>query len=156
MKENPHHPYGSSKAKEVYYLLQAEEPHPGWHYIGGHILAPGVPTVTRIGPDHSWVLTFAGYDPKDATFKPGTKRYMANYRQPFFVHLDVKIPKDKSVEMVSERSCGGGLRLFMSNREVELLHNTGSGVRCTCGVLLLVEILGKSAWQSLRASKQCI
>ncbi|KAH9212923.1 hypothetical protein DL95DRAFT_447393 [Leptodontidium sp. 2 PMI_412] len=60
MKDNPDHLWSSSKPKEVYYLLQADQNHAGWRYVGDQVLAPGVPTVARIGLDDGWVLTFAG------------------------------------------------------------------------------------------------
>jgi hypothetical protein len=102
MKDNPHHLWGSSKPKEVYYLLQADQNHAGWRYVGNQVLAPGVPTVARIGPDDSWVLTFAGYNPDDAHLKPNSTKYVANHRRPYFINIDVNIPDNASVEKASD------------------------------------------------------
>lgn len=98
MKANPDHLWGSQRPKEVFYLLQAQEKHSGWHYVGDQVLAPGVPTVANIGPNHSWVLTFAGYDPQDAPFRPNSSAFQANHRRPYFIHLNVSVPENKSVK----------------------------------------------------------
>lgn len=103
MKENPDRLWGTvSRPKEAYYLLQADQNHPGWRYVGDQVLAPGVPTVARIGPSHSWVLTFAGYSPGDAPLEPNTTQYMANHRRPFFIDIDVRIPDNISVAEASD------------------------------------------------------
>ncbi|KAJ3480545.1 hypothetical protein NLG97_g8048 [Lecanicillium saksenae] len=102
MKNNPHNLWKSKGDKEVYYLLQSEVTHDGWHYIGNQVLAPGVPTVAQIGPKNSWVLLFAGYDPKDAPFKNGTHKFQANHRRPYFTPIDVKIPDNVSVKQATD------------------------------------------------------
>lgn len=98
MKNNPGGLWKSKPKKEVYYLLQSEKPHKGWHYVKDQVWAPGVPTVAQIGTDNSWVLIFAGYDPDDHPKVGGTNKYQANHRRPYFAKIDVKVPKDKSVQ----------------------------------------------------------
>jgi hypothetical protein len=93
MHENPDHLWGTN-GPEVYYLLQAQHRHKGWHYVGNQVLAPGVPTVAHIGDE--WVLLFAGYDPQDAQKKDN--KYIASHRRPYFIKLKVDVPKDKSVK----------------------------------------------------------
>ncbi|KAH8724300.1 hypothetical protein GQ44DRAFT_773231 [Phaeosphaeriaceae sp. PMI808] len=102
MKNNPQHLWKSQGQKEVYYLLQADQKHPGWHYVGDKVLAPGVPTVAQIGPNGGWVATFAGYDPDDAPIKDGTNKFVASHRQPYFVNLDVNVPVNPSVKEASD------------------------------------------------------
>lgn len=102
MKENPDGLWESKNQKEVYYLLQADQNHTGWHYIGDQVLAPGVPTVAKIGSGNSWVLTFAGYNPKD-TGDNGTEEYDASHRRPFFIDLDVNVPTNTSVKQASDQ-----------------------------------------------------
>ncbi|KAJ5910362.1 hypothetical protein N7504_005005 [Penicillium tannophilum] len=100
MKDSPDNLWNSKGDKEVYYLLQADEPD-AWHYVGDQVLAPGVPTVAQIGPNNSWALLFAGYNPNDAPFKEGTK-FEANHRRPFFAKIDVKIPDNLSVKQATD------------------------------------------------------
>ncbi|EJD40280.1 hypothetical protein AURDEDRAFT_187063 [Auricularia subglabra TFB-10046 SS5] len=102
MKDNADRLWGSQKPKEVFYLLQADEKHAGWHYVGDQVLAPGVPTVANIGPNHSWVLTFAGYDPQDAPLRSNASAFQANHRRPYFVHLNVSVPENKSVKEATD------------------------------------------------------
>ena len=105
LKENPSGLWNSTGDKEVYYLLQAEVEHDGWHYVGDQVLAPGVPTVAEIGPGNSWVLLFAGYDPSDAPkvkTKNGKTKFEANYRRPYFVKLNVQVPAGRSVKEPSD------------------------------------------------------
>lgn len=102
LKPNPDNLWKSKGDKEVYYLLQSEETHDGWHYIGDEVLAPGVPTVAQIGPNNTWVLLFAGYDPKDAPYKNGTKKFQANHRRPYYTHIDVDIPAGLSVKEATD------------------------------------------------------
>lgn len=59
--------------------------------------APGVPTVAQIGSDNGDVLLFAGYDP-DEKPDPDTNKFQASHRRPFFMKIDVNVPKDKSVK----------------------------------------------------------
>ncbi|KAI5456858.1 hypothetical protein BGZ63DRAFT_365497 [Mariannaea sp. PMI_226] len=101
-KDNPKHLLGSSKPKEVYYLLQADQKH-AWHYAGDQVHAPGVPTVARIGHNNSWVLTFAGFDPDDAPFKPNTTKYVGNHRRPYFINLEVEVPDNITVKEASDK-----------------------------------------------------
>ena len=101
MKNNPDHLWNSQGQKEVYYLLQGDEIHDGWHYVGDQVLAPGVPTVAQIGPGNGWLLTFAGYDPSDAP-QDGPNEYMADHRRPYFINLDVKVPATPSVKQASD------------------------------------------------------
>lgn len=103
MKDNPHELWGSKEEQEVYYLLQADQNQRGWHYIAHKVLAPGVPTVAKIGSGDSWVLTFAGYDPDD-TGSNGTDVYDASHRRPFFIDLDVNVPSDISVKQASDKA----------------------------------------------------
>ncbi|KAL1610708.1 hypothetical protein SLS60_002378 [Paraconiothyrium brasiliense] len=102
MKNNPDHLWNSQNEKEIYYLLQADEKHDGWHYIGDQVLAPGVPTVSKIGANDGWVLTFAGYDPQDAPMQAGTNKFLGNHRRPYFINLDVKVPVSPSVEQAND------------------------------------------------------
>lgn len=102
MKENPDRLWGSTAPKEVYYLLQADQKHAGWRYVGDRVLAPGVPTVAHLGAGDGWVLTFAGYDPDDAPRVPNTNKYMANYRRPYFININVKVPDNISVAEASD------------------------------------------------------
>jgi len=103
MKNNPDHLWNSSGDKEVYYLLQGEEPHDGWHYVGDQVLAPGVPTVAQIGPNNSWVLLFAGYNPNDAPPKEGKKgEFQPNHRRPYFAKIDLKVPDNLSVKQATD------------------------------------------------------
>lgn len=106
MKDNPTGLWGSKEGKEVYYLLQADEKHSGWHYIRDQVLAPDVPTVAKIGAGNSWVLTFAGYDPKDAPTN-GTGGYQASHRRPFFIDLDVNVPSGTPVKQASDQDLQG-------------------------------------------------
>ncbi|CAM1508685.1 Fc.00g055330.m01.CDS01 [Cosmosporella sp. VM-42] len=102
MKANPEHLWGSSKPKEVYYLVQADQNHAGWRYVGDQVLAPGVPTVARIGQNHGWVLTFAGFDPDDAPMKPDSTKYVGNHRRPYFINIDVNVPENVLVKQASD------------------------------------------------------
>lgn len=102
MKDNPDHLWSSLKPKEVYYLLQSDQNHDGWRYVGDQVLAPGVPTVARIGSDDGWVLTFAGYNPDDAPLEPNSTKYAANHRRPYFINIDVNVPDNTSVEEASD------------------------------------------------------
>lgn len=106
MKENPAELWGSKGEKEVYYLLQADANHSSWHYIRDQVLAPGVPTVAKIGAGNSWVLTFAGYDPNDAPTN-GTDEYEASHRRPFFIDLNVNVPPDTSVKQATDQDLQG-------------------------------------------------
>ncbi|KAJ5655659.1 hypothetical protein N7507_007609 [Penicillium longicatenatum] len=101
VKDNPDHLWNSKGNKEVYYLLQAEK-QDGWHYVGDQVLAPGVPTVAQIGPNNSWALLFAGYNPDDAPFTEGTHIFQANHRRPFFAKIDVKVPENLSVKQATD------------------------------------------------------
>ena len=101
MKENPDNLWNSTGPNEVFYILQAEHKHAGWHYVGKRVLAPGVPTVADIGPN-GWVLTFAGYRPHDTGTNDGAPPYHANHRRPFYVDLNVNIPDDTSVENATD------------------------------------------------------
>ncbi|KAL1862472.1 hypothetical protein Daus18300_008569 [Diaporthe australafricana] len=107
MKNNPDQLWGSRGQKEAYYLLQAEEPHEGWHYVGDRVLAPGVPTVAQIGPDGGWVLMFAGYAHDDALTADGANTFEASHRRPYFVNLDVNVPVDVSVSEASDEDLQG-------------------------------------------------
>ncbi|KAF2491243.1 hypothetical protein BU16DRAFT_596013 [Lophium mytilinum] len=102
MKNNPDHLWKSQGQKEVFYLLQGDEKHDGWRYVGDQVLAPGVPTVAQIGPNNGWILLFAGYDPKDAPVKDGTKKFQSSHRRPYFIKVDVKVPVDSSVKQASD------------------------------------------------------
>ncbi|CAO2658369.1 Nn.00g060920.m01.CDS01 [Neocucurbitaria sp. VM-36] len=103
MKNNPDHVWNSQAEKEVYYLLQADETHDGWHYVGDQVLAPGVPTVAKIGPNNGWVLTFAGYNPNDAPpANDDTNRFDGGHRRPYFINLDVNVPVSPSVKQASD------------------------------------------------------
>ena len=102
LKENPSHLWNSKGEKEVYYLLQADQNHDGWHYVGDQVLAPGVPTVAQIGPDNSWVLLFAGYDPQDAHMPDNTHKYIASHRRPYILKLNVNVPASPSVKQASD------------------------------------------------------
>ncbi|KAF2148383.1 hypothetical protein K461DRAFT_282836 [Myriangium duriaei CBS 260.36] len=97
LKDNPDRLWKSKGEKEVYYLLQAEVQHDGWRYVGAQVLAPGVPTVASIGERGNCVLLFAGYDPKDAEVDKKGK-FEASKRRPYFVGLNVAVPKDRSVK----------------------------------------------------------
>ncbi|KAF2671843.1 hypothetical protein BT63DRAFT_180901 [Microthyrium microscopicum] len=107
MKDNPHNLWKSKGPKEVYYLLQSEVQHDGWRYVGDQVLAPGVPTVAQIGPNGGWVATFAGFDPGDAPLKKGTDKFVGSHRRPYFVELDVKVPKNVSVKDASDGELQG-------------------------------------------------
>ena len=100
LKENPDGLWNSTGPREVYYLLQADQEHAGWHYVGNQVKAPGVPTVAQIGPNNSWVLTFAGYDVNDAPEKNGT--FVASHRRPYFIDLDVKVPENTSISQAND------------------------------------------------------
>lgn len=108
MRENPDELWGSKKEKEVYYLLQADQKHKKWHYVAAQVLSPGVPTVAKIGSKsgNSWVLTFAGYKPKDNGGN-GTDTYDASRRRPFFIDLDVNVPSNVSVKEASDEDLQG-------------------------------------------------
>lgn len=106
MKENPDQLWGSTKEKEVYYLLQADAQHDNWHFVGNQIRAPGVATVAKIGAGDSWVLTFHGYQVGD-TGGNGTLDYVGKKRRPFFIDLDVNVPKDISVKDASDQDLQG-------------------------------------------------
>ncbi|KAI0424064.1 hypothetical protein F5Y09DRAFT_353874 [Xylaria sp. FL1042] len=102
IKSNPDHLW-DTKSKEVYYHLQSDKKHHGWHYIGDQVLAPGVPTVASIGPDHGWVLTFAGYNPDDAPTKPSSDHFVGHNRRPYFINLDVNISENTSEEEATDK-----------------------------------------------------
>lgn len=102
MKNNPDHLWGSQAEKEVFYLLQSDEPHDGWHYIGDQVLAPGVPTVASIGPNNDWVLLFAGYDPNDAPTDGDSKKFIGSHRRPYMAKLEVKVPDNGSVKQATD------------------------------------------------------
>lgn len=104
MKDNPDHLWKSKGKKEVYYLLQSDETHDGWRYIGDRVLAPGVPTVAQIGPDNSWVLLFAGYDPQDAPTEPSKKgkKFKASHRRPYYTPIRVNVPENVSVKQATD------------------------------------------------------
>lgn len=106
MKKNPDQLWGSTKEKEVYYLLQADAQHDNWHYVGNQIRAPGVATVAKIGANNSWVLTFHGYEVGD-TGGNGTLDYVGKHRRPFFIDLDVNVPTDTSVKDASDEDLQG-------------------------------------------------
>lgn len=101
MKDNPDGLWNSTGKQEVYYLLQADEPHPDWHYVGDQVKAPGVPTVAPIGEGGSWILLFAGYDPQDDPTKHHNK-YVASHRRPYFLHLNVSVPAGPTVKGASD------------------------------------------------------
>lgn len=101
MKNNPNDFWNSAGSKEVYYLLQAQE-ESAWRYVGDQVLAPGVPTVAKIGAGGDWVLTFAGYDPSDAPVQDGTSKYEASHRRPFYIGLNVSVPSDTLVKDASD------------------------------------------------------
>jgi len=66
--------------EDVSYLMQSQEPQAP-HYVGGQVLAPGVPSIVQDG--RRWYLIFAGYQPGGqvpATFNPAS-------RQPYLVPL---------------------------------------------------------------------
>lgn len=107
MKDNPHGLWGSKTKREVYYLLQSQETRGGWHYVGDQVVAPGVPTVARIGAGNSWVLLFAGYDPKDHPAKDGTNKFEASHRRPYFAKIDVNVPEDVSVKDATHEELQG-------------------------------------------------
>lgn len=106
MKKNPDQLWGSTKEKEVYYLLQADAQHDNWHYVGNQIRAPGVATVAKIGANNSWVLTFHGYEVGD-TGGNGTLDYVGKHRRPFFIDLDVNVPTDISVKDATDEDLQG-------------------------------------------------
>lgn len=108
MKKNPDQLWGSTKEKEVYYLLQADMQHDDWHYVGNQIRAPGVATVAKIGAGDpsSWVLTFHGYQVGD-TGGNGTLDYVGNHRRPYFIDLDVNVPTHTSVQDASDQDLQG-------------------------------------------------
>lgn len=106
MKENPAQLWGSTVEKEVYYTLQADAQHDGWHYVGNQIRAPGVATVAKIGAGGSWVLTFHGYQVGD-TGGNGTLDYVGKHRRPFYIDLDVNVPTDTSVKDASDEDLQG-------------------------------------------------
>ncbi|KAI1123203.1 hypothetical protein F5Y10DRAFT_270324 [Nemania abortiva] len=101
LKANPDNLWGSPN-KEVYYLLQSDQKHANWRYVGDQVLAPGVPTVASIGPDGDWVMTFAGFDPGDAPPRPNSNGYVANHRRPYFININVNIPNDTSVAKATD------------------------------------------------------
>ena len=107
MKDNPDELWNSTGKQEVYYLLQAEENHDGWHYVADQVLAPGVPTVAQIGPGGGWILLFAGYDVKDHPIKDGSNKYEANHRRPYFVELNVTVPADTPVMQATDSELQG-------------------------------------------------
>lgn len=102
MKDNPNHIWNSKGDKEVYYLLQGDEKQDGWHYIGDQVLAPGVPNVAQIGPNNSWVLLFAGYNPKDAPLKEDTNKFQANHRRAYFAKINMKVPNNVSANQATD------------------------------------------------------
>ena len=135
LKNNPDNLWGSGKDnKEVFYLLQAEESHEGWHYVANQVLAPGVPTAAQIGADNGgWVLLFAGYEPGDTGHgndggdgdgdgdieeaeveaeeegeeKTTGEKFQASKRRPFFVGLNVSVPQGKTVKEASDEEVQG-------------------------------------------------
>ncbi|KAI0099591.1 hypothetical protein GGR51DRAFT_564838 [Nemania sp. FL0031] len=106
MKENPDHLWGSTGPKEVFYLMQSDETD-GWRYVGDQVIAPGVPTVASIGPNSGWVMTFAGYDPNDAPHRPNSNGFIANHRRPYFININVNIPKNTSVAEATDAELQG-------------------------------------------------
>ena len=107
MKDNPHGLWNSKTKREVYYLLQSQETHDGWHYVGDQVVAPGVPTVAKIGPDDTWTVLFAGYDPDDHPSKDGENKFEASHRRPYFAKIDVNVPKDVSVKEATHEQLQG-------------------------------------------------
>ncbi|KAL7940818.1 hypothetical protein V8C42DRAFT_355982 [Trichoderma barbatum] len=106
---------GDSKPKkEVYYPLQSEDKHNGWHYIGDQVLAPRVPTVTQIGLNNSWILLFAGYNPNDASLKDGIDKFQANHRRPYFTQVNVDIPRNLSLSKQTINNCIAGFYRIIS------------------------------------------
>jgi hypothetical protein len=99
-RPDPNGIWSNNKHDEVVYLLQAEKPN--WpNYVKSQVIAPGVPTISRSGPNGGWVLIFAGYAPGDnPTNSNGT--FEGNHRRPFYVRLNVSVPGDKSVSAVSQ------------------------------------------------------
>ncbi|QWT21286.1 hypothetical protein KPL74_04625 [Bacillus sp. NP157] len=96
--------WGQANHSEVRYLLQSQIP--AWpNYVGGQVLAPGVPSIVR-GPKGAYFLAFAGYDPSDApTNDKGL--YKGPHRRPYYVRLDVHVPGGKTVVGASMRELAG-------------------------------------------------
>lgn len=105
LKDNLDSLWNSTGKQEVYYLLQSDQDHAGWHYVGNQVKAPGVPTVAQIGPNSSWVLIFAGYAASDAPMKGG--KFLASHRRPFFINLNVNVPQGGSVQQANNTELQG-------------------------------------------------
>lgn len=85
--------WGKPGADEVRYLLQSQEPR--WpDYAGATVQAPGVGTIVRTGG--SWYLIFAGYDTAEKT-SGSTGIFDASHRRPYFVPLNIRVPRGVSV-----------------------------------------------------------
>lgn len=104
-KKNPGEVWGTpASRKEVWYLLQGDQEVEGWRYVGDEVLAPGVPTVAKIGED-GWVLLFAGFDADDAPVDE-KGNLVAHYRRPYYVDLNVNVPRGTKVSEVSDEELG--------------------------------------------------
>ena len=97
--------WGQPDHYEVQYLLQAQIK--SWpNYVAGQVQAPGVPSIMQDGTG-AYRLFFAGYAP---TVKPqagGT--FDGNYRQPYFIHLNVSIPAGATVTGTSNEELANWL-----------------------------------------------
>jgi hypothetical protein len=90
--------WGQPNHPEVVYLVQSQKPR--WpNYVGKQVYAPGVPAIVSDGHEH-YYLTFAGYDASEApTDEKGL--YKGQFRRPYYVRLDVRIPQGASADKVS-------------------------------------------------------
>jgi hypothetical protein len=70
--------------QEVAYLMQSQKPK-GLHYVGGEVLAPGVPSIVQDGSD--WYLIFAGYQPGNSPGGRVPTQFDPAHRQPYLVPL---------------------------------------------------------------------
>lgn len=85
--------WGTPGRTEVRYLLQAQEGN--WpNYVASQVLAPGVPSIRRVGDD--WYLFFAAYDPDNAT-TDDSGSFDPALRRPYFLRLKVAIPGGATV-----------------------------------------------------------
>lgn len=87
--------WGQLHHLEVRYLLQAQKS--DWpDYVFDQVFAPGVPSIVQ-DPSGTWYLFFAAYDPKDAPLLPNSANYDPKHRRPYFVELQVNVPKGRTV-----------------------------------------------------------
>ena len=85
--------WGQPNHDEVQYILQAQIK--DWpNYVGGQVQAPGVPSIVQ-DSSGDYRFFFAGYAPSVAPQSNGL--FDGNYRQPYYVRLNVNIPEGATV-----------------------------------------------------------